>query len=632
MKILFIQLPLVDHGHSYILGNVPVAPACTGGYVKKYLKGGTEIEYLPFVIENYASNSVIAGYVNNSMPDMVCFSCYLWNVERNLALAAVIKKRNPAIRVFMGGPEIHPDSWVFTEKRNSVDRFVTGEGEWFFDAFLSGTLDAKRWRSIGGNRLCTQRNDELTDPLKIIEPFAEREISTMMDGSIFLEMTRGCPYRCSYCTYSKHYNKVRDMPFQRLLDALALGKKHELSEIYILSPTFNSSPDFSERLNTLSHLNHKVRLHTEIRAEGIDAATAGLMYRAGFRSLEVGLQTLTRDALNNAGRGSNPESEIRGMVELKKAGIDLKIGVIPGLPGDSIGKFNQTIAQLIDSGLGGSIELYPLSVLPGARIRSDAKRDKVQFQEKPPYYLTEGWDFDIETIQSTIAKVESLTGLSPLPHRLPTLSLKRKGILLGGVIIADRDMQRLKKRIQENMVQTNVFDVHLQIDFPERLEESLEEVFHCLPLDSQLYNTILYTEAILDEQSILRFMEKFERDSFYRRSNILYGENIGAFLFYQVFRDFEQIKRAEERYNLIESIYRIENGASNSFLLDRARPRNVLVGKGALAYCMKKLMEWYGDDIEAVAFEDEEEQERFYEALELEYIQLPFSFEIKSLF
>ncbi len=632
MKILFIQLPLVDHGHSYILGNVPVATACIGGYVKKFLKGCAEIEYLPFVIENYSSNSVIVGYVNNSMPDMVCFSSYLWNMERNLALAAKIKNRNPAIQVFMGGPEIHPDSWVFTEKRNCVDRFVTGEGEWFFDAFLSGTLDAKRWRSIGGNRLCTQRNDELTDPLKIIEPFVEREINAMTDGSIFLELTRGCPYRCSYCTYSKNYNKVRDMPFQRLLDALALGKQHELNEIYILSPTFNSSPDFSERLNTLSHLDHKVRLHTEIRAEGIDAATAGLMYRAGFRSLEVGLQTLTRDALNNARRGSNPESEIRGMVELKRAGIDLKIGVIPGLPGDSIEKFTQTITRLIDSGLGGSIELYPLSVLPGARIRSDAKRDKVQFQDKPPYYLTEGWGFDLESIQSTIAKVESLTGLSPLPHRLPTFSLKRKGILLGGVIIADGGLKRLKERIQENMVQTNVFDVHMQIDFPERLEESLEEAFHCLPLDSQLYNIILYTEAILGEQAILRFMEKFDRDSFYKRSNVLYGDNIGAFLFYQVFRNLEQTQRAEERYILIESIYRIENEKSNSFLLDRARPRNVLVGKGALEHCMKKLMECYGDDIESVAFEDEEEQKKFYKALDLEYIQLPFSFEIKNMF
>ncbi len=631
MRILFIQLPLLDHSHAYVLGNMPVASACTGGYIKKQLKGIAEIEYLPFVIENYSSNHIIAGYVRKLVPDLVCFSSYLWNAERNLAVAEEIKVENPGIGIFMGGPEIHPDSWVFAEKRECVDGFVTGEGEWFFRAFLTGTLEAGRWRSINGNPLYTQREDELTDPLEIVEPFAEREINLMTDGSIFLEMTRGCPFRCSYCTYSKHYHRIREMPFRRLLDALAIGARRGLNEIYILAPTFNSSGDFTERLKTLARLDHGVRLHTEIRAEGIDAATAALMYRAGFRSLEIGLQTLSGEALRNVRRGSDPESEMRGMMELKKAGIDLKIGIIPGLPGDTIEQFNKTIRRLIDEGLGDSIEIYPLSILPGAKIRSIARRDKVLFQEKPPYYMIEGWGFDSGSIRSIIEDVESLTGLSPVPRRLPSFIRSREGILTGGVMIKDARLQGVKRSMKKNMVQTNVFDIHIGIDTPESLPEWLGEVFNTLPLDSELYNIIFHTDALLNERAIVGLAEKFDKDSFNRRSNTLFGRNIGTFMFYQVFRDLRRVYRAEERYNHIEAIYRVDREKSNEFLVDQVRPRNVLVGKGSLSWCRKKLIECYGDDVESVTFEDEEEQKRFYDALNMEYERMPFSFGMRNL-
>jgi radical SAM superfamily enzyme YgiQ (UPF0313 family) len=631
MRILFIQLPLLDHSHAYIQGNVPLASACTGGYIKKRLKGLAEIDYLPFVIENYSSNHIIAGYVKSLMPDLVCFTSYLWNVERSLAIAEEIKMQNPRIDIFMGGPEIHPDSWVFTGKRDYVDGFVTGEGEWFFHAFLNGALEAGRWRSIGGNHLCAQREDELIDPLEIVEPFAGREINLMTDGTIFLELTRGCPYRCSYCTYSKHFHRIREMPFKRLLDALEIGATRGLNEIYILVPTFNSAVDFTERLKALARLDHGVRLHTEIRAEGIDAATAALMYRAGFRSLEIGLQTLSSEALRNVRRGSDPESEMRGMLELKKAGIDLKIGIIPGLPGDTIEQFNKTIRRLIDEGLGDSIEIYPLSILPGAGIRSIAKRDKVLVQEKPPYYLIEGWGFDPGSIRSIIEDVESLTGLSPVPRRLPSFIRSRREILIGGVMIADGRPQSAKTLIQENMVQTNVFDIHFRVDIPERLLEWLGEVFNPLPLNSQLYNIIFHTDALLNERDIVRLAEKLDEDSFNRRSNTIFGRNIGTFMFYQVLSDLRRVYRAEESYTCIEAIYRADRKRSDDFLVDHVRPRNVLVGKGSLSWCRKKLIEYYGDDVESVAFEDEEEQKSFYEALNLEYVRLPFSFEMRNL-
>jgi radical SAM superfamily enzyme YgiQ (UPF0313 family) len=185
----------------------------------------------------------------------------------------------------------------------------------------------------------------------------------MSDGSVFLELTRGCPYRCSYCYYSRSYKKVREIPFDRLTDVIK--KRDDISEIYILSPTFDRSADFIKNLETLKGLNHNVRLHTEMRTDRITPEIAKLIYDAGFRSLEVGLQSLNKRALVSVNRESSPEKELAGMAYLRDAGLELKIGIIPGLPGDDPENFINTIDILVEHGFNESIELYPLMVLPG---------------------------------------------------------------------------------------------------------------------------------------------------------------------------------------------------------------------------------------------------------------------------
>ncbi len=124
----------------------------------------------------------------------------------------------------------------------------------------------------------------------------------------------------------------------------------QFKEIYILSPTFDRSSDFTDKLKQLKQLKHNVKLHTEIRTDRIDKKTAKLMYDAGFRSLEVGLQSLNSRALGMINRESNTEKELEGMRHLKDAGIELQIGIIPGLPGDSVDNFLKTVDTLVSSG------------------------------------------------------------------------------------------------------------------------------------------------------------------------------------------------------------------------------------------------------------------------------------------
>ncbi|MBP7584475.1 MAG: hypothetical protein KBA61_10600, partial [Spirochaetes bacterium] len=94
MKLLFVQLPLHDHSHSYIQGNVEYAPAVMAAYIGRNAPGAVSFEFLPFLYANFSSNRVIARYITALGPYIVSFSTYLWNLERNLRIAALLKEAN----------------------------------------------------------------------------------------------------------------------------------------------------------------------------------------------------------------------------------------------------------------------------------------------------------------------------------------------------------------------------------------------------------------------------------------------------------------------------------------------------------------------------------------------------------
>ena len=105
MRILFIQLPLADHNRGYINANVEYAPALLSGYINANFPGNY-CETLPNVLSSLCSDELIFRYILNLSFDMVCFTSYLWNIERNLTIASKIKDHNSNIQIFFGGPEI----------------------------------------------------------------------------------------------------------------------------------------------------------------------------------------------------------------------------------------------------------------------------------------------------------------------------------------------------------------------------------------------------------------------------------------------------------------------------------------------------------------------------------------------
>ncbi len=633
MNILFIQLPLVDHGWNYIQGNIPSAPATLAAYLQARHGKSHTPSLMPMVLENFASDRVLLRYILRTRPEMLCFTCYLWNVERVLTLAAMVKEADNNIEVILGGPEISEGSWALTEKHEQVDLFVSGEGEWFLDRLTDGTVENHVTLTPAGNRLLAQPIDALMDAGRFIEPFTRNWLTPMFDGSVSFEMTRGCPYRCSYCFYSKNCYTVREQPFDLLTTAIEKGLHTDVSEIYILSPTFNRTPKFKEKLRQLADVNRGIRLHTEMRADGIGPQEAHLMVEAGFTSCEVGLQTLTPSALERVGRRTHVEKELAGMRHLADASLELQVGIIPGLPGDTPEGFYRTIGRLAEEGLGEFIEFYPLMLLPGTRIRDEAPQFARSYQSRPPYYLLESDAFSFEQVRQLAEYMEEETGISLTPLSLPDFTMEYEGILTRGVRFNGDELSSWQGRRYEHMVETSVFSFYIGLNKAVPQQPRLESLFTGLPTEHTLYNVILESGSMVDEEGVRAFLEGRDDTGFLSRLNIFSGPEEGQGIrLYHVTPNLDVFTQAVRTYRIVTPILRItRENAPHALELLNHTPSAALVTTGSYDTLAEDLAAIFVDDPELLLFESEQERTAFLRDIGEEYVKLPFTFRVAGM-
>ena len=622
MKILFIQLPLPDHSFSYINGNIDYAAASLSGFIRKHYPH-VSCETLPAVLSNFCSDKLILRYIQGTKPDVISFTSYLWNIERNLLLAEKIKEKMPETTIIFGGPEIAEGSYSLAEQRPYVDYFITGEGEWFFSMFLTSINIPPAL--INQNRLFVQPVEALIETSQIYEPLTGMRLNSNNDSSVFIELTRGCPYRCSYCYYSRNFKKVRELPFNCLVDSIK--SPMNFKEIYILSPTFDRSSDFTDKLRILKNLDHNVKLHTEIRTDRIDKKTARLMFDAGFRSLEVGLQSMNKRALDMINRDSNTENELAGMRHLKEAGIELQIGIIPGLPGDSPENFLQTVDILISNDLGECIELYPLMILPGTHIRETAIEQGAIFQEKPPYYFQSGWNFSADDVRYISDYVENKTGLSHSLFFLPDFTEPENYIFTKGVNFDGDHPDAWDLQKAASLTDRYVIDLHIHCTKPDHLYAGFEKLFSQLTsVGLRLINLIIYSDVIINENILLTLMRKYETDNLHKRLNVFHSEPETSIVrFFQVTQNLNIHKVMDDAYTIITPVYMITEKSVN-FTKVLHNESAVLVKSGVYGSVSSYLKKVYVEDPQFAAFQNESEMQQFYNDIGSEYIKLPYNF------
>ncbi len=429
---LFVQLPPPRFDFQDQGANIPLAAGLLVSSLKTGLHSGIKVEILDsYIVDVFCDVGIIRNIVNRA-PDILAISLYLWNSQRSLFIASAVTRLLPNLKVMVGGPEVSTDNdWVL--RHPAVDMAVMGEGEPQFEDALrqlsSGTSGKQRGKQIPclAATIFRPGNENQTDwDLGLsANPYIDGTIEPSLNGSIFLETVRGCPFKCRYCYYHKAFRSVRAYPLSLVNKALdfAYSRDNSVKEIYLMDPTFNARPDFRDILKLMVRLREQkdLRVHTELRSDLLLEGDIQLFKDAGLVSAEIGLQSVNPKVLALAGRSGDPEKVLDKTAELARSGIDVTTGIILGLPGDDPVGFSATMKRLKETGAFSVIQPFTLAVLPGSDFRRESGSLGLHYDSRPPYYLHESTTFSAESMKSSLDEFEDTFDMELDHVGLPSL-------------------------------------------------------------------------------------------------------------------------------------------------------------------------------------------------------------------
>jgi radical SAM superfamily enzyme YgiQ (UPF0313 family) len=410
-RILLAQLPVPPAGVQTMDANIPLASAFLKLHAKRLgLERHFEIELFPVELVNSLGDQGLLRAILEYRPDVVGFTCYVWNIERTLWLAEQIKKTLPQTKILVGGPEITADNhWVL--ENPSIDHAVFGEGETAFTELLH------RFRESGlslDSSHRTSHSQTLLDPLDLVSsPYTAGVLNAVPGKTMLIETVRGCRFRCKYCYYSKRNAQLRYLSYGAIEKSLRHALECGASEVYLLDPTINQRPDFVEFLELLARINadRRFTFSGELRAEGIDRQSAKLLRAANFAELEIGLQSVEPLAARMMGRPIDLEKWEHGVRALMAEGIRVRLDLILGLPGDTIDSVRRGLDFLAKFRPDAEFQIFNLSILPGTDFRREATALGLHYQPKPPYHVLRTPTLDVESVFMLMEEAEETLGI-----------------------------------------------------------------------------------------------------------------------------------------------------------------------------------------------------------------------------
>ncbi|NNJ10436.1 radical SAM protein [Chloroflexales bacterium ZM16-3] len=386
LRVLLAQLP------------VPSSPALNtplaAGYLKAYaeaqgLGGRADIQILPRTVADHAGDAALVAAIVDRAPDLLGFSLYTWNSERSLELARRVKQRLPGLIVVVGGPEVQADNaWVLDHP--AVDVAVIGEGEQIFAELLLQIADCRL--QIGSNLQSTIYNLQSAIDLSAIpSPYLAGHLKLSPDGMQMVEVSRWCPYACSFCLYGRNMGPrlgSRSFSLERVLAEIAWGKARGVRQIHFVEANLNLLPIFWPLMRALAKTNadRQITFYAELRGEHLSAEAVAALDAANVRVVEVGLQTANPAALRASYRKTDLAKWAAGTRRLYAANIEVLLDVILGLPEDDAPGVAETLAFIERESLG-PYDIFVLQVLPGTALRREAALHGLTFQDRPPYYV-----------------------------------------------------------------------------------------------------------------------------------------------------------------------------------------------------------------------------------------------------
>ena len=348
-------------------------------------------------------------------PNLVGFSCYMWNIEVVLKIAKKLRKRLPDLQILIGGPEIATEyvQQSYFDK-NAVDYCISGEGELTFFELLQNLKRSKpALKNIPGLAYRSKKNMPFTVntkrlpfkslsyvPSPYLKGIVDEEVLARNDVEANLETQRGCNLRCTYCIYHKDMDRVTYSDVDRVVDEVRYVTKRGVKKIRFVDANFSSDKDFAKSvMKGLIKERFETSLFFELIPGFIDEELAGLfgqykkLHLQNEITVGVGVQTINLEVLKRMRRRIKKEKFELTFNLLQKHDIYTKIDLIIGLPGEDASSIERTLEYMVDQLRGSRSHLlccHTMRGLPGTELLEVAKEFKMKFSSKyEPHELIE---------------------------------------------------------------------------------------------------------------------------------------------------------------------------------------------------------------------------------------------------
>lgn len=384
----------------------------------KYIHSSLALRYLGAIGRSFPWQQDIAEFTINDLPysiaaeiyrlnpDIVAFSCYIWNLKPTMEVAAILKKVKPELLIICGGPEVSFETEAFMQAHPQVDLVIRGEGEIPWTGFLtllaekgpSGVgklkLDPSLLSAVPGLAYRTGQTLKSNPPAPLLEdldrlpsPYQGADLSSLADRIVYYEGSRGCPFACGFCL-SSTVPGVRYFSLDRIKEDIPRILKAGVREIKFVDRTFNADQERALAIwEFLVSLRPQARFYFEIAGDRLDEDLLSFLARVppGLFQLEIGVQTINDQVNRRCHRYQNWERLARNVRRLLSYGnIRLHLDLIAGLPGEDYPSFARSF-DAVYSLAPQEIQLGFLKLLKGTPLRREASAYGYVFLDEPPY-------------------------------------------------------------------------------------------------------------------------------------------------------------------------------------------------------------------------------------------------------
>lgn len=395
----------------------------------KYIHSNLAVYDLQAYASDYADHIVLKEYTINQQkddimrdiylehPDVVCVSCYIWNLSFVKELMADLIKILPGADFWAGGPEVSYDAEKFLTENSEFKGVMVGEGEETFKE-LAGYYVEKNPQNLkdmtgicyrDGDRIIHNGWRQIMDLSSI--PFIYKDLSEFKNRIIYYESSRGCPFSCSYCLSSID-KKLRFRDTETVKKELQFFIDNKVPQVKFVDRTFNCKHDHAMAIWKYinEHDNGVTNFHFEISADLLREEELQEMstMRPGLIQLEIGVQSTNPDTIKAIHRTMDFE-KLKGIVDRIHSfeNIHQHLDLIAGLPYEDYDSFRHSFNDVYAL-KPQQLQLGFLKVLKGSHMMEMCKEYGIVYKTQEPYeVLSTKWlDYDhvlkLKTVENMV--------------------------------------------------------------------------------------------------------------------------------------------------------------------------------------------------------------------------------------